>query len=248
MPSPLANASLTNQDNGEVLFFQFHPTSLEEKISVEWGRSLPLFASHEVSHYNGTRSEVVSLGLIYTSIGGLSAQSGAPFTRGTQGGNRGLTRGEEALPSIPGTEGSFEFLREPQPRHTAGLGFQDVRGAERFLKSLCYGNHISDRSPERARSRSFSAPAPPLVLFDWPETVTMEGYIDRVSIRFDRFDSRTLQPLILRAEVDFREETNKRITGKDVRVRGSNRATRVSTIPRVLPQSRSVSAPTGRTS
>jgi hypothetical protein len=212
--------SLRNLDSQEVLFFQFMPDSLEENITVNWGRALPLFGTSEVSHYSGTMSERIQLGLIYTDVG-VTKNAAGQFAQGP------FDRVLNQIVPIPG--------------RGAQRPVQGVREAERFLKALCYPR---PRPPLGGKStREFRGDPPPLVIFEWPEILKLEGYIDRLSVRYERFDQKTLAPITLRATIDFVEETNNHIDGDTVRRRGSFRARETVTPQRIFPKPRTIAVP-----
>jgi len=226
----LAVATLTNMQTGETLFFQFHPETLTEQITVDWGSALPVSGSRELFHYRGTRSERIPLRLFYTSIGGVGGVAGkGTFTAG--GNPHGLTP-EEELDRRTAAGGDADAFGPPiTPSQN-----QKLSAAERFLKSLCYGrSFLADYDGVPIRFRRRITP-PPLVVFTWPEIVHVEGLVERLSIRYERFDPETLGPIALVADIDFVEASRNPIEGRDVRRQGSlGRATSVTLPTRVRP-------------
>lgn len=213
-----AVASLRNLDSGEILFFQFHPESLTERIDVAWARQLPVGGSHEIAVYNGTRSERIPLRLFYTTVGGFRNLGGASFTSGGSGLREvGPSTRSGITPTNRGTE-TRRFGTPVSQNET----IQKLDAVERFLKSLCYGDQLLQRRHGRKVKR---ATAPPLVLFDWPEIIKIEAHVESLAVRYDRFDAGDLSPLILVADLALVEAApvNGRILGHKVRRDGTQR-------------------------
>lgn len=226
----LATGSLTNLDTNESLFFQFQPEAIEESIDVEWGLELPISGSHEVGHYSGTRSERIPIRLFYTVIPGLGGFAGTKFTAG------GSAAVEQARAPLVPAGGGRNTITPNGPRPPQ----QRLDVVERFLKALCYGAPVKLSGRDDAAWTALSIP-PPRVLFSWPSILQLEGYIDRLKIRYERFDGEDLSPLSLVADLDFREAPIRRITAEDVRRNGSFRVSRHRALPeRITPQTQEV--------
>lgn len=223
---PLSSASLTNLETAETLFFQFHPEALEEEIAVEWGTALPIGGSREISHYNGTRSERIPLRLFYSTIG-LAQLGSAPLTA------------QQFTIDEPGAL----FLSAQTSGGPAST--RTLKDAERFLKALCYGHQFQRTGTARPTARAVGVVPPPRVLFDWPNVLQIEGLVERLRVRFDRFHGTDLSPLVLIAELDLREDAARRIRGFRVRQRGSFRAEQ-RTLPQRFAPVRRAEPPTRR--
>ena len=211
---PLQKASLIDVERNERLFFQFHPETIVERITPVWKKILPVMGSRETSHYMGTRSETVPMTLFYTLVG--NAGEGGDF----------------AFPDLE----QVEMLPVANPAEFLEGGAAEVRpsieGPARFLKALCYND------PDISRGGLEGLFEPPLVIFDWPGILQLEGHIEDLEVSYEQMDTRDLRGLTLVASFIFVEDFDlndqsdeARIRHSTVRVMGSHRAD-FSKIPR----------------
>ncbi len=190
----------------ERLNFQFNPTTLRERIRVNYGVTQPINASHEIAHYRGTSSERIPLELFYTVIG--------RDVQGDFGDLKLRVIDEHDLARVdPNAQSAAsELSLAALVTHRANPGGPGLKGVERFLKGLCYND------PDAGMH------SPPFVIFHWPNILRLIGRIEELDIGYDQFGTEDLRGLVLSARMLFREDPPARIKQSIVRRSGSFRA------------------------
>ncbi len=94
----------------------------------------------------------------------------------------------------------------------------------KFLMSLCY-------PPKGGRGPGLADSGPPVVLFNWPNTLVFQGVVRDLSFSHVRFDWKDSATTAYRAIVTWEEVRNARLTSEGVRRSGNIRP---GTIKRVI--------------
>lgn len=105
----------------------------------------------------------------------------------------------------------FEFFCRATNRETKQLTM-DFRN---FILALCYPSEGATSVPTGA---------PPRVLVVWPRLLSMTCVVQNVAFKNEAFDPTDLSLLRLKANVDFEEIRDVRLTSESVRTHGHRRA------------------------